>query len=213
MSTHVAAGVAQTKKPQLVEGADLADGWLEDALAALTASCDPGRPDRLESARRSIAFAALALEARLNRVLACADPAEHDALAHLSPAERFRLAPRLLAHLEAAAEDAALCDLVVEVLRARDELVDGDGVWHAVHGPARFSPARARTIVEESARICCFISTLAESIPAVTAKHVWHTAAALAGPADELSAERPPALPRWDWDWDDDAFPPRLIGS
>ena len=205
--------VAQTRTPQLVEGADLADGWLDDALGALAAACDADRPDRLDAARRAIVFAALALEARVNRVLACADPAEHDALAHLSPAERFRLAPRLLAHLEAAAEDAALCELVVEVFRARDELVDGDGVWHAADATERFSPNRARAIVEESARICCFLATLAETIPVVTAKHVWHAAGSLTEHADRLSAARAPALPRWDWDWDDDAFPPRLIGS
>lgn len=205
--------------PGLPVAADLADVWLGHALACLleaggAADADEATRERLDACRRAVVFAALALEARLNRVLRCCDPYERHAFADLAPAEKFRLAPRLLDELEFAAEDAALCALVVEVFKARDELVDADG---ASGGPPAdvappLSAGRARAIVEESGRICCFLATLTDDVPVATAQQVWRAAGALARRADGFPGGDAPSLPRWEWDGDDE-FPPDLIGS
>lgn len=206
--------VAQLENPAHVvpglplEG-DLADVWLGHALRSLVAVGDevhaPSGEDELDACRRAIVFAALALEARLNSVLRCCDSEERHALAHLAPAEKFRLAPRLLAELSAEAEDAALCELVVEVFGARDALVGANG------GARRVEPAFARAIVEESARICTFLASLVEGIPTATSVQVRAEVSALARRSERLSAGEPVRLPRWNWDWDE--FPPNLVGS
>lgn|SRR5581483_8767008 len=188
--------------PGLPDAGDLADVWLAQALASLLALSD-GATEEHDTARCAIVFSALALEARLNSVLRCCDPEERHALGHLAPVEKFRLAPRLLAELNAAAEDAALCELVAEVFGARDALVDANGT------PDRsLDAAFVRAIVEESARICLFLASLVPGAPTGTAVQVRAQAAAL---ADRLSAHEPVGLPQWDWDWDE--FPPNLIGS
>ena len=188
---------------------DLADHWLGHALGAVVALGDEAREadgrDRLDDSRLAIVFAALALEARLNNVLHCCDADERHALERLAPAEKFRLAPRLLAELGAEAEDAALCELVVEIFAARDGLVGANG------GARPVGPAFARAIVEESARICAFLASLVEGIPAATAVHVREEVSALAERSEHLSAGEPVRLPRWEWEWDE--FPPDLIGS
>lgn len=195
--------------PGLPPTGDLADVWLAHGLASLLALTD--RPEAiddggdLDACRRAIVFAALALEARLNTVLHCCDPAERHALGHLAPAEKFRLAPRLLAELSAEAEDAALCELVVEVFGARDALVGANG------GDRPVDPALARAIVEESARICTFLASLVQGIPTATAVEVRTQVSALARRSQRLSVGEPVRLPQWDWDWDE--FPPNLVGS
>ena len=198
---HVVAGLPP-------EG-DLADIWLGHALRCLVALGDeahePTDGGELDASRRAIVFAALALEARLNSVLRCCDPEERHALGHLAPAEKFRLAPRLLAELSAEAEDAALCDLFVEVFGARDSLVGANG------GERPLDPAFARAIVEESARICTFLASLVEGIPTATAVQVRAEVSALAKRSERLSAGEPVRLPQWEWDWDE--FPPNLVGS
>lgn len=226
--------------PGLPVAADLADLWSEHALACLLDACEVpqatrteliesgvdavGREvsvpravvdetledERLDACRRAVVFAALSLEARLNRVLSRCDPDERRALGRLSPAERFRLAPRLLDELERATENAALCELVEEVFRTRDELVDAQ--QEEAVAPSPLGPARARGIVEESARVCCFLATLAEDVPVATAVQVWRSARALETRASRLSAGRAPGLPNWDWEWSD-GFPPNLVGS
>jgi hypothetical protein len=199
--------------------ADLLESGVDTPASGLPAPRPAGDeevslPGGVDACRRAVVFAALALEARLNRVLARCDPEERQALGHLAPAEKFRLAPRLLDELKYAPEDAALCELVVEVFKARDELVEADGAPEGLPSEpsSRLSPSRARAIVEESAKICCFLATLTDEVPVDTAQQVWRTAGALQGRADSLSAGNPPSLPRWDWEWLDE-FPPNLIGS
>jgi hypothetical protein len=187
---------------------DLADHWLRHALGAVVALSDGTRAadgDDLDDSRLAIVFAALALEARLNNVLRCCDADERHALGRLAPAERFRLAPRLLAELGAEAEDAALCELVVEIFGARDGLVGANG------GVRPVGPAFARAIVEETARICSFLASLVEGIPAAAAVRVREEVSALAERSEHLSAGEPVRLPRWEWEWDE--FPPDLVGS
>jgi hypothetical protein len=174
--------------PGLPGAADLADVWLGHALACLLDGCevpeddraalvefgrdelesDDTAPDearqlrRLDACRSALALSALAVEARLNRVLRRCHAAEWSALLRLSPAERFRLAPRLLDELEWAARDAELSDLVEQVFAAHDELVDAAGSVGAAFPPtrSRFGPDRARDTVEASAELCCFLADL-----------------------------------------------------
>lgn len=195
--------------PGLPPAGDLADIWLAHALASLLEVS--GRPEAVDDSgdrdacRRAIVFAALALETRLNAALQCCDPAERHALGQLAPAEKFRLAPRLLAELGAEAEDAALSALVVEVFGARDALVGANG------GDRPLDPALARAIVEESARICTFLASLVHGMPTATAAQVRSEVAALAARSERLAGDAPVELPRWEWDWDE--FPPNLVGS
>jgi hypothetical protein len=195
--------------PGLPLAGDLADIWLAHALASLlelTDEAPEGSADGdVDACRRAVMFAALALEMRLNSVLHRCDPEERHALSHLAPAERFRLAPRLLAELSAEAEDAALCELVVEVFSTRDALVGANGTERPL------DPAFARAIVEESARICTFLATLVHDVPTATAVQVRTEVSALAERSERLSAGEPVSLPHWDWDWDE--FPPDLVGS
>ena len=226
--------------PAIAIATDLADVWLGHALASLLEACGvpeetrdallvsggvleqtlptPATTDeaeeleRLDASRRAVVFAALALEARINRVLSRCDPEERLAFARLAPAQRFRLAPRLLDELEFAREDAALCDLVVEVFAARDELVDAHGaLTRPTAGP---SVDRARAIVEESAKVCGFLATLTEDVRTGPARKAWTAAGLLAGAARGAhpSSGAPLGLPQWDWDWSDQ-FPPSLVGS
>lgn len=229
--------------PGLSDAADLGDVWLAHALGCLLEACevpvvdrlalvesgrDEFEPDsaagapagdeasrlrRLDACRRAIAFSALAVEARLNRVLRRLHADEWSALLRLSPAERFRLAPRLLDELELAAEDAELCALVEQVFEAHDELVDAAGTVEAAfpHPPARFSPGRAREIVEASAGLCCFLATLGGEVEG-TAPLVRDAARALTARAGRVPLTYAAAGARGDWDWGGE-FPPDVIGS
>jgi hypothetical protein len=227
---------------ELPVAADLADLWSAHALGCLLDACGVPREhraeliesgvdafecdvlppppivdevlpsERLDACRRAVVFAALSLEARLNRLLSGCDPEERQALSRLSPAETFRLAPRLLDELERAQEDAALCALVEEVFNTRDELVDASvGAEAARPDLSLFSPDRARAIVEASAKVCCFLATLSEDVPATTAAQVWRSAQALEQRGASFSASRSPSIPDWYWRWSDE-FPPDVIG-
>lgn len=223
---------------------DLADLWLLHALAHLLDACEVPAPDRrelvesgidagivpaeseatgeaaqlerLDASRLALVFGALAVEARLNRVLRRCDPSEWEAVAHLVPAEKFRLAPRLLAALASAPKHAALCDLAVELFAVRDELVDAAGLPDAALEvtSSRFGPRRARVMVEASAKICGFLATLTDEDDSGTAGLVQKAAFALARRTDVLSLVRPLTAPHWDWEGNGDVdFPPDLIGS
>lgn len=199
--------------------ADLADLWLVHALTCLLDACDVPEPERLKlveagiddfeptiSARSTateeveqlarldasslaVVFATLALEARLNRVLRSCDAAEWQAVSHLTPAEKFRLAPRLLDELDSATKDAELCRLVVEVFDVRDELVDAGG---SPRSEFHLGPSVARAMVEASARVCSFLATLTGGDESGTALRTQHAAEALAHRADALALARSP---------------------
>lgn len=230
--------------PGIPSPADLADLWLVYALAYLLDACDvpagdrrelvasgidPGilelagtagvtgeaQLERLNASRVALVFGALAVEARLNRVLKRGDPSELQAVAHLKPAQKFRLAPRLLGELDAMPNHAALCDLVDELFTLRNELVDAAGLPGAGsrETSSRFSASHARALVEASAKACCFLATLAKEDEGV-AERVRDTVEALSHRADVLAVITPPTLPRWEWGWNQDAdFPPDLVGS
>lgn len=229
--------------PGLPDAADLGDVWLAHALGCLLEACgvplvdrlaliESGRDDfepddtasvlagdeasrlrRLDACRRALAFSALAVEARLNRVLRHLHADEWSALLRLSPAERFRLAPRLVDKLERGAEDAELCALVEQVFGAHDELVDAAGSVEAAFPPrpTRFSPSRARETVEASANLCCFLATLTGEVEGV-APLVRDAARALRARAGRVPLTYASAAARVDWDWGGD-FPPDVIGS
>ena len=211
--------------------ADLADVWLLHALAALldgwgvpeekrrelTAAPAAGgeavRLEHLDSCRTALVFAALAVEARLNRVLRSRDGAEWRTVAHLMPAERFRLAPRLLDELESATKDAELVPLVVKLFEYRDELVDaGESPGSALtdaEALVRFGPSHARAMVEASAKVCAFLATLTGEESGI-AQLVQNAAEQLARQAHALEA----VAPSWSFhevDWAE--FPPDLVGS
>ena len=228
--------------PGLPGAADLADAWLVHALACLLDACDvpeadrrtlvasgvdsfrpdtEARPDaaaspaRLDACRRALVFAALALEARLNRALRQSDASGWGAVARLAPAERFRLTPRLLDELGGEADGAELRGLVAELFYLRDELVDAGGSpGAALRDPAaQFTAARARAMVEASAEACCLLAPLTGEPETGTAQLVRRAAAALAHRAEHPPAESEPGSPRWDYDWGRDEFPPDLIGA
>lgn len=204
---------------------DLADVWLDHALTCLFDACDlpegeevaarSTTAERLDACRCALVFAALALEARLNRALRHCDAAESRAVAHLSPAEKFRLAPRLLGEFHSAAKDATLCDLVVEIFNVRDDLVEAgaSSAEALTEGASEFSPSHARALVAASAKLCWFLAALVGEDEGGTARRVLEAADGLALRADLLSAGRAPSLPHWDWDWGGEEFPPDLIGS
>jgi hypothetical protein len=218
---------------------DLGDLWLAHALACLFHACQvsdadrirllepraEGEPppalepaaaeeiaplERLDACRRAIVFAALAIESRLNRVLRGCGAVEQRVLAHVSPAEQFLLAPRLLGQPDSAAH-AALGDAVADVFATRGELAD------AADGPladarSRFSPTRACAVVEHGAAACRFLVTLTRDSDSGTAGVVVDAAAALAHRATELTVAELHRAADWDWDGLGD-FPPNLIGS
>jgi hypothetical protein len=74
---------------------------------------EQARLDRLDSCRLAVLFGALAVEARLDRPLRHFDATDWPAVAHVAPAERFRMARRLIDG-EAAREDSELYDLAVD---------------------------------------------------------------------------------------------------
>ena len=172
------------------------------------------RLQRLDAARLALVSAALAVEARMNRVLRRGDPAEWEAIAHLVPAKKFRVAPRLLDAHESASKHEALCDLVEEIFRVRDELVDAAGQPGAALNvmSSRFSPSHARAMVEASAKICRFLATLGEEGDNATAELVRDVANGLQRRLDFRSEVTVPS-PDWEWSTGDLDFPPDIIGS
>ena len=229
--------------PGLPGAVDLADVWLVHALACLLDACEVDPEDRmallesgadafdpettlfatdeatrvarLDACRRALAFSVLAVEARLNRVLRGCYAAEWQALLRLSPAERFRLAPRLLDRLGDTPRDAELCELVDEVFGVQEELVDAAGCVGATfpHQPSRFGPSRARKLVEASAEICCFLSDLAGEHDG-PAPVVRDAARALETRVTHVTAAAAGTYSQWGWDWNGFGdFPPDVIGS
>jgi hypothetical protein len=219
--------------------ADLADCWLTRALTCLLDACgvpsgdrrtliehgvdefepestrrfgtadEATRLERLDACSLALVFAALALETRLNRVLRRCGSAEWQAIAHLTPPEKFRLAPRLLDGLEGAAKCAELHPLVVELFDVRDELVDAGG---SPRLPLHFGPSIARAMVEASARVCAFLATLTGEDESVTARLTLRAAEALAPRADALRLIRSPSPPDQERASNGDAeFPPDLV--
>lgn len=218
--------------------ADLADLWLVHALTCLLDACDVPEPERLkligagiddfeskitsrstatqeverlarlDACSLALVFAALALEARINRALRACDPAEWRAVSHLTPAEKFRLAPRLLDELDSATEDAELCRLVVEVFDMRDDLVDAGG---SPRSEFHIGPSVARAMVEASAKVCSFLATLTGGDESGTALRTQKAAEALTHRADALALARPPTRPDRKQSSNGDAdFPPDL---
>lgn len=229
--------------PGLPEPADLADLWLGHALSCLFDACEvpladrrrlveaggsgpgpgPGlerddadsRRARLDSCRLAVLFGALAVEARLDRLLRCGDATDWPAVAHLPPAERFSIARRLLDGFESAPEDAGLARLAVELFALRGELVDAVGRPGAamVELAPEFSPSRTDAMVGASARLCDFLASLAGEGESATAPIVEHVAAALVRRASDLSpAAAGPPRPVEAWTADVE-FPPDLVGS
>ena len=195
-STHVPAGVAHASPTD-----DLADVWLAEALALWL---DATEGEQRDAYGRSVVAAALAVEARVNRVLARCDDAERQALARLAPAERFRLAPRLLDDAEAAIEGAALADLVDDVFAVREGLVAGPSAVDREQEV--LDPVRARSLLAGSAAACGFLARLAGEEPAT---------ARLVGDVVELGS-RPAgteAIIGWNGNSPDAEFPPDIIGS
>ena len=220
--------------PGLPGAADLADVWLVHALDSLFDACelpvasraklvesgvDVFDPDefecehdetaelrRVDACRRAIAFSALGVEARLNRVLKRFEIAR-PGLTRLAPAERFHRARRLRDRFDPV-ECAELDDLVIEVFGARGELVCESGPPTASSPQAliHLTPWRARASVEAGAEICCRLATLAAEEEPVTAHVVREAAAALATRAEHLSPFAAAAANAGE-------FPPYVAGS
>ena len=160
-------------------------------------------------------FAALAVEARLDRLLRQRDAADWPAVAHLAPGEKFRIAPRLLDGRESVKVDRGLCNLADDLFTLRDELVDAVGRPGAALTAisSEFSPSRTRAMVSASATICDVLTTLAHEVKGGTARLVRETADALTRRADAVSAvgSLGPELERgWSEDID---FPPDIAAS
>ena len=228
--------------PGMPRAADLADLWLAKALAFLLDACDvpasarrdlldsgidtlePEIPpasspaaekaqlERLDASRLALVLAELAVEARLNRVLRHCDAVEWQAIAHLAPAEKLRLAPQLLDDRRSSAKGADLYPLVDELVDVREALVEAGG-W-STGSAARFGPSLACAMVEASAKICCFLASLTDEAESDTARIAQRAAETLVKRADALSLFRfrdsayyesssradidfPPDLPEW----------------
>lgn len=235
--------------PEFPVPVDLADEWLADALGYLLDACElpraalrellepPAHPSvpfgraptpsddpaarrsRLDAARLAIVTGALAVEARLNRVLKLRDSGDWRTLAHLVPLEKFGLAPRLLRGLHTVPEQSRLSRLAAELFELRAELVEaGIGPSAALEvaddPDRRFLPGHARAMVEASATICAFLATLADRDDETeTAQLVQRAARALAQRAETSSIMGGPIAPRRDWGWNDVDFPPDLVGA
>jgi hypothetical protein len=206
--------IPDTDRPDLI--ASVRNASTVEIPVTSAASGEARRLERLDAARLALVSAALAVEARMNTVLRHGDPAEWEAVAHLVPAERFRVAPRLLDRRESASKHEELCDLVDEIFRVRDELVDAAGEPCSALNvmSSRFSPSHARAMVEASARICHFLATLAEEQVGGTAELVRDVARAF----DLRLDHRPKFIerePGWEWNWHLDQldFPPDIVGS
>ena len=236
-SANRAVGRDRHEMPGLRAPTDLADVWLIQAFEFLLDACDipesewsslvdsgaespPDAPvgetaaERLDASRHALVFAALAVESRLNRVVARCDPPVVKAVAHLVPADRFVLALSLLDEPEAAREHVELRQAVAELFEVRDTCAAC--LEHAdpsLVEAAGLTVGRVRALVEASARICNFLATLTPEHESATDELVAGRAAALVRRAERLSVEPLPDLAHLDWDWLGDTFPPNLIGS
>ena len=221
--------------PGMPEVSDLADVWLVHALASLLDACgvpegrraklvasgtDSFRPhkanrvasddashlERLDSCRLAAAFAALAVEARMNRVLQGAKPGEWPTIAPLSAPEKFTVVSGLLDRPDYEIAARELFPLAVELFEVRDELVGGSRAPASV---LRLGPSRARAIVEGAARLCSFVAALADENESETARLAHRAAEALERRADALalikSANSPSPEPGGEVD-----FPPEI---
>jgi hypothetical protein len=209
---------------------DLADTWLAHAAAQLVLSCSlpswvlhellepeartldylvqPRTAPDPDAARLAVLLAALAVEARLNRLLRLRDPDDWHTVAHLAPEEKLSLAPRLLRGVDSVPEHADdLSAAAAELFALRTELLEGADT-------EPLTPAHARALVETAARICELLARLAgRDDDCATAALVEHAAVVLAPRARTLSSKRV-AEPRSDWSWSRDVdFPPDLVGS
>lgn len=229
---------------------DLADEWLADALGFLLDACElpkaalrelveptvhpsalldqapipsdspPARRRRLDSARLAVVLGALAVEARLNRVLKLRDPGDWSTLAHITPLEKLGLAPKLLRGVDSVPEQSGLSLLAAELFELRSELVEAglgpSAALEAADEPdQRFLPSHGRAMVEASATICAFLTTLAgRDAEGETERLVRCAAAALAQRADACSIMRGPIAARREWGWAcEPDFPPDVVGS
>lgn len=210
-----ACEVAADDRPALIESR--CDSFEAEDAASSLAVDEPSRLRRLDACRRALAFSALAVEARLNRVLRRSHAGEEwAALLRLPPADRFRLVPRLLDEREREGGHAELCDRADEVFGARDELVDASGAVGALspRDLFRLGPRRAWEAVEASAEICSFLAPLTGedggSAPLVRA--VAHALSARAKQVQLASTAADRA--QWGLDWNGPGgFPPDVIGS
>jgi hypothetical protein len=220
----------------------LADLWLEHALSCLLDVCEvplaerrglvalatapsplssamqddaQARLDRLDRCRVAVLFGALAVEARLDRLLRHSDATDWPAIAHLAPAERFRLARRLIDG-GSEPEDSELYFLAVDLFELRDELVDAVGRPGAAleDMSPEFSSARTRAMVVASARICEFLKRLAGEAQGATEELVQRAGEALTQRADAVAGVLPSAAPEPTWEWNRNAdFSPGVVGS
>ena len=229
----------------LPEPADLGDLWLGHALfcvldafevpveerrALIEARGSPyglmarplqgdaeARLERLDSCRLAVLFGGLALEARLDRLLRRSDATDWPTVAHLPPAERFRMSRRLLGGADSARwDDPAVLELAVELFELRDELVDAVGQPGAalLEMSPEFSPTRAGAMVGASARLCTFLAALVGEADSGTAHLVEQTIPALTRWASDRSQPRAGGTyePGWEWTNAVDS-PPDLAGS
>lgn len=202
--------------PGMPDVSDFGDVWLVHALAALLDACgvpegrrsklvasgvDSFKPrkakrvasedathlERLDSCRLAVAFAALAVEARVNRVLRTAKPYEWPTIAPLAAPEKFTLVSRLLDGPEHELEARELVALAIELFEVRDELVGGSGTSASV---LRLGPSRTRAIVEGAAKLCSFVAMLAEEDESETARLAHRAAEALERRADALALSK-----------------------
>jgi hypothetical protein len=211
-----ACDVPAAERRRLVEsGIDSFESGISTASTTTGETLEPERPERLDACRLTLAFAALAVEARLNRVLRGSDEAEWRALVHLTPVKKFRLARRLLTGLGHATEGHELGDLMAQVFGDRDELVDaGRSPSLALIEASRWSPSHARGMVEASGKTCCLLAALSGRDEGGTARRVTEVAVALGRRADLVSVAGPSREPHSDWYRNGcNEFPPSLIGS
>ena len=221
--------------PGMPEVRDVGDVWLAHALASLLNACgvpegrraklvasgtDSFKPrkanrvasddathlERLDSCRLAAAFAALAVEARVNRVLRSAKPDEWPASAPLSAPAKLTLLSQVLDGPEHELAAKELFPLAIELFELRDELVGGGGAAAPV---LRLGPSRARAIVEGAARICSFVAVLADEDESETARLAHRAAEALERRADALAAVKSATGPRPEPSEEVD-FPPEI---
>ncbi len=184
---------------------DLADLWLDRALCYVQAAYE-AEEERLEACRLAVVFAALAVEARLNRLLHGCGAAAWPVVGRLAPVEKLRLAPRLLGVPEPGPRHRALLDGAVRLFELRGELVDDVHRGADADAPRHLRASAARSSVETSADICSFLTALAAEGEDRTARYVYERARILHPPARPVPAAGSSV-------GDGDEFPPDVVGS
>lgn len=191
----LSSGTSIAPPPALPQPYDVADVWLVHGLEHLLDACSPlDAEHRLDASRRAVALAALAVEARVNRVLREHDPERWPAEAPLSPLEKFQRLPRLLGESDLERHNE-LAEPIVELFDARDGLVD------AVPVPPAFTPSTACAMVLAAASLCRYLDDVA-----AVASEVERRAAAVASRAAAATVAELPADTG-------ERFPPDVIGS